>query len=165
MTQSVHYTRVMDFYSTICLQNYCVDQTLRYVLNVLKAPKEWLLYTLFLWSHDTVQCLPHEREPSNLEQSHTWQWSVSKYNEITFAFNITLRNTFDNVEPVFYIRVSTEYGSAVATCITRTLQYSVSIWTMHLTLNCGFPQTPQNSLIVSSKGPQPIPLTYISLPT
>jgi hypothetical protein len=22
--------------------------------------------------------LPHEREPSNREQSHTWQWSVSK---------------------------------------------------------------------------------------
>jgi len=40
MTQRVHYTRVTDFYSTSCLQNYCVDQTWWNVLNVLRAATE-----------------------------------------------------------------------------------------------------------------------------
>jgi len=60
MTQSVHYTRVMDFYSTSCLQNYCVDQTWWYVLNVLKAAKEChALFSCVVTRHCSVVATRH----------------------------------------------------------------------------------------------------------
>jgi predicted GTPase len=90
MTQSVHYTRVTDFYNTSCLHNYCADQTLWYVLKVIKAATERLSYTLFLCSRMTLFIVCH----TNANRATHGNEVFPQQNVITFALKHNTKDDF-----------------------------------------------------------------------